>query len=235
MSAAKARLVPKSRAKSRRAQRIRHYGHQQRVLEHVRSQLDAQITTRRVSAPIWEGGPVKLTISPPRRGADNHLRRWGVPGVLDDLQALHLLPSGGSHIFDLPDLPDLYLAAVKASTHKGGLPYLVQLALVMCHSQHDLTTAARFARDCMRLDPARDIAPRETANAWMEVAIHVINVWQTRSHLGVHVGDELALADLVTEFRDEGARRQLKQMEDDLERRKRGEHSRRGWSERRQA
>ena len=49
MSAAKARLVPKSRAKSRRAQRIRHYGHQQRVLEHVRSlqqpgiTLDAQL------------------------------------------------------------------------------------------------------------------------------------------------------------------------------------------------
>lgn len=191
------------------------------ALQMVREQVQAQISTRRAHPPRWDREPAALALTGPRKTDDTReaiLRRWGLPTVLHDLDAMCLLPEGGWHVITLPPRVELYSWALKASTHPCGQPYLAALATVGIFSTFTLSEAAGFVVDCMNLDPVRKSSPRSSANVWIPIAITLVNVWQARQERfeSRNVGDVGSLVESIAAIRDSAATKQIEQMERDL-------------------
>ena len=210
--------IPPSARRRRLVNQQREVAHLQHVAEHLH--VDAE--WRKRQRPRWDREIIPLTVGGPRKNAnpDTYLKQWGAPLSLGDLAALEgmpLLPSGGWCVFQTPPMATLGAAAVKGAAHPAGVAYLVTLAMATLFSEATLSEAAAFAADCMHMCPIAETAPSASANEWVAVGLTIINAWQARQNAGgAGVGDAARLAEILADFRDTAAMRQVRQAEIDL-------------------
>ena len=206
------------------ARRRRLIGKQRQVahLRHIAAHIHADAEWRKRQRPRWDREIIRLTIGGPRKNADpdTYLKLWGAPLSLGDLAALEgmpLLPIGGWGVFQTPPMAALGAAAVKGAAHPAGIAYLVTLAMATLFSEATLSETAAFAADCMHMCPIAETAPSASANEWTTVGLTIVNTWQARrSAGGKGVGDEARLVEILADFRDTAAMRQVRQAEIDL-------------------
>lgn len=163
---------------------------------------------------------VKLSGPWKNREADKILKAWGIELDRDTLSMIPHLANGGwcRHVY--PAFSEVMVYAEKAAKHTDAALYLHLLCEGALASEYSLTECALLIRECMALDPLRDLAPQNWSSEWAQLLITFVNVWQARKEEPFPVyealGDSLFLFHFLQQMKALLGEAQLVQMERDI-------------------
>lgn len=147
--------------------------------------------------------PVTVTLPNPRNVTDIEklLKSWGIPLSHHGLDMFAHHHDGGWGVFRLPPMVEVYSWVVKAAKHRDAVIFLHLLAMVALWSHLTLSAALALISELAEVDPRRDTHPGQWAEDWALVHLSAIDAWQARQESYRGLGDVVAVAQHVHDFR----------------------------------